>query len=136
LPRPPPNCTVGPDYARPNLDVPAAWRIDYPKAAEVANAKWWKQFGDPVLNGLIEAALRENRDVRIAAARVDQFAGALVSTRPRSLPRLGYSADVSRAQVSASRRRPSLLAPTTRSRCTRHRWAPPGSSTFSVACVA
>ena len=93
-------CTVGPDYARPAVDAPAAWRIDYPKAAEVANTKWWEQFGDPVLNGLIETALRENRDIRIAAARVDQFVGALVSTRSQSLPQLGYGADASRAQAS------------------------------------
>jgi len=93
-------CTVGPDYARPDVDAPSAWRIDYPKAAEVANTRWWEQFGDPVLNGLIETALRENRDVRIAAARVDQFAGALVSTRSQSLPQLGYGADASRAQAS------------------------------------
>ncbi len=93
-------CTVGPDYARPVVDAPAAWRIDYPKAAEVANTKWWEQFGDPVLNGLIETALRENRDIRIAAARVDQFVGALVSTRSQSLPQLGYGADASRAQAS------------------------------------
>ena len=93
-------CTVGPDYARPVVDTPAAWRIDYPKAAEVANTKWWEQFGDPVLNALIETALRENRDIRIAAARVDQFAGALVSTRSQSLPQLGYGADASRAQAS------------------------------------
>jgi len=93
-------CTVGPDYARPDVDTPSAWRIDYPKAAEVANTKWWEQFGDPVLNGLVETALRENRDIRIAAARVDQFAGALVSTRSQSLPQLGYGADASRAQAS------------------------------------
>jgi multidrug efflux system outer membrane protein len=93
-------CTVGPDYVRPVVDAPAAWRIDYPKAAEVANTKWWEQFGDPVLNGLIETALRENRDIRIAAARVDQFVGALVSTRSQSLPQLGYGADASRAQAS------------------------------------
>src|SRR5512137_40780 len=93
-------CTVGPDYVRPVVDVPAAWRIDYPKAADVANTKWWEQFGDPVLNGLVETALRENRDIRIAAARVDQFAGALVSTRSQSLPQLGYGADASRAQAS------------------------------------
>jgi len=93
-------CTVGPDYLRPSVDAPTAWRIDYPKAAEVANTKWWEQFGDPVLNGLIETALRENRDVRIAAARVDQFAGALVATRSQALPQLGYGADASRAQAS------------------------------------
>jgi multidrug efflux system outer membrane protein len=91
-------CTVGPDYARPEVDVPAAWRIDYPKAAEVANTKWWEQFGDPVLNGLIETALRENRDIRIAAARVDQFIGALISTRSQALPQVGYNADASRVQ--------------------------------------
>jgi outer membrane protein, multidrug efflux system len=93
-------CTVGPDYVRPGVDTPAAWRIDYPKAADVANTKWWEQFRDPVLDGLIESALRENRDVRIAAARVDQFAGALVATRSQLYPQVGYGADVARARAS------------------------------------
>ena len=93
-------CTVGPDYARPVVDTPTAWRIDYPKAAEVANTKWWEQFGDPVLNDLIETALRENRDVRIAAARIDQFAGALTSTRSQLFPQIGYGAEASRNRAS------------------------------------
>ena len=93
-------CTVGPDYTRPVVDTPATWRIDYPKAAEVANTKWWEQFGDPALNELIETALRENRDVRIAAARVDQFIGALASTRAQLYPQIGYSADTSRFRSS------------------------------------
>jgi multidrug efflux system outer membrane protein len=93
-------CTLGPDYARPAVDAPVARRIDYPKAALVANTKWWEQFGDPVLNDLIETALRENRDVRIAAARVDQFVGALVATRSQLYPQIGYGADVSRARAS------------------------------------
>ena len=50
-------CTVGPDYVRPSVDVPAEWRIDYPKAADVANSKWWEQFGDPVLDELIETCV-------------------------------------------------------------------------------
>ena len=93
-------CTVGPNYVRPVVDTPAAWRIDYPKAAEVANTKWWEQFGDPVLNELIDSALRENRDVRIAAARVEQFAGALVATRSQLYPQIGYNADASRFRSS------------------------------------
>jgi multidrug efflux system outer membrane protein len=93
-------CTIGPDYVRPAVDTPAAWRIDYPKAAEVANTKWWEQFGDPVLNDLIETALRENRDVRIAAARIDQFAGALQSTRSQLFPQIGYGGDASRTRAS------------------------------------
>jgi multidrug efflux system outer membrane protein len=93
-------CTVGPNYVRPSVDSPEAWRIDYPKAAEVANTKWWEQFGDPVLNELVESALRENLDVRIAAARVDQFIGALTATRSQLFPQIGYGADASRARAS------------------------------------
>ncbi len=93
-------CTVGPDYVRPEVETPPAWRIDFPKAAEVANTKWWEQFGDPVLNDLIETSLRENHDVRIAAARVEQFIGALASTRSQFFPQLVYGADASINQAS------------------------------------
>jgi multidrug efflux system outer membrane protein len=99
-------CTVGPDYLRPTVESPTAWRIDYPKAAEVANTKWWEQFGDPVLNELVESALRENLDVRIAAARIDQFMGALTSTRSQLFPQLGYGADASRVRASREARPP------------------------------
>ena len=94
-------CTVGPNYVRPTVETPPAWRIDYPKAADVANLKWWEQFGDPVLNELVEAALRDNRDLRIAAARVDQFIGALTATGSQLYPQIGYGADAQRARASA-----------------------------------
>ncbi len=93
-------CMPGPDYVRPEVNTPAAWQIDYAKAAEVANTKWWEQFGDPVLNELVDAALRENLDVRIAAARVDQFVGALAATRSQLYPQIGYGVDASRVQAS------------------------------------
>ena len=93
-------CMPGPDYVRPDVKAPAAWRIDYTQATEVANTKWWEQFGDPVLNELVDAALRENLDVRIAAARVDQFVGALTATRSQLYPQVGYGADASRIQAS------------------------------------
>ena len=48
----------GPDYVKPRVDAPPAWRIEYPQAADVANTRWWEQFGDPVLTALIESALR------------------------------------------------------------------------------
>ena len=99
-------CTVGPDYVRPVVETPQTWRIDYPKAAEVANTKWWEQFGDPVLNELIETALRENRDVRIAAARVEQFLGALTSTRSQMFPQVGYGAGADRTRASREGRPP------------------------------
>jgi outer membrane protein, multidrug efflux system len=92
--------TVGPDYERPGVDVPATWRIDLPKAQGVANTRWWEAFGDPVLDRLIDDSLRGNLDVRVAAARIDQFIGALTSTRAQSLPQIGYSTAVSRNRAS------------------------------------
>ncbi len=93
-------CTIGPDYERPATEVPAQWRIDYPKAADVANTRWWRDFGDPVLDQLIDEALRANQDVRAAAARVDQFIGALATTRSQFYPQIGYSLDASRNRAS------------------------------------
>jgi multidrug efflux system outer membrane protein len=93
-------CTVGPDYSRPDVTSPDKWRIDYPQAADVANTRWWEQFNDPALNQLIDTALRENRDLLIAAARVDQFVGQLSVVRSQFYPQIGYSADASRNRAS------------------------------------
>ena len=93
-------CTVGPDYSRPDVTSPDKWRIDYPQAADVANTRWWEQFNDPALNQLIDTALRENRDLLIAAARVDQFVGQLTVVRSQFYPQIGYSADASRNRAS------------------------------------
>jgi multidrug efflux system outer membrane protein len=49
----------------------------------------------------VETALRDNRDLRIAAARVDQFIGALTATGSQLYPQIGYGADASRARASA-----------------------------------
>src|SRR6185369_17652694 len=93
-------CTVGPDYVKPQVDSPPAWRIDYTQAADVANTRWWEQFNDPVLTGLIESALRENRDLVIAAARVDAFLGLLVTTRSQFYPQANYNLNASRTRAS------------------------------------
>jgi outer membrane protein, multidrug efflux system len=98
-------CAVGPDYKRPDVESPQDWRIDYPKAAEVADTRWWEQFGDPALNQLIETALKGNLDIQAAAARVDRFLGALSTTRSQFFPQFGYAA-------AASRNRASTVGPT------------------------
>jgi len=94
-------CTVGPNYVKPAVDSPVAWRIDYTQAADVANARWWEQFDDPVLTALIETSLKENRDLLIAAARVDAFLGQLNTTRAQLYPQANYSLDASRNRISA-----------------------------------
>jgi multidrug efflux system outer membrane protein len=94
-------CTVGPDFVRPTVATPDTWRIDYPQATDIANTRWWERIGDTALNQLIEEALRENRDLVIAAARVDQFIGALSTTRSQFYPQIGYSGEASRNRSSS-----------------------------------
>jgi multidrug efflux system outer membrane protein len=93
-------CTVGKDYVRPQVDSPEAWRVDYPAATETANMRWWELFGDPVLNALIDTALRENKDVRIAAARVEEFAARVDIFRAGFYPQLGYGGEGTRNRAS------------------------------------
>ena len=94
-------CAAGPDHVKPSIDAPPAWRIDYAQAADVANTRWWLQFGDPVLTSLIESARKENRDLVVAAARVDAFLGTPVSTRSQFYPQASYSLDAARNRMSA-----------------------------------
>ena len=62
-------CAVGPDYEKPEINTPDAYRFSDEEASDVVNTEWWTQFDDPVLNELIDEALRSNLDVRTAAAR-------------------------------------------------------------------
>lgn len=93
-------CTVGPDYFRPAVETPVTWRVTYPQAAELSNLNWWEQFDDSVLNDLIEKALLENRDIRIAAARVEQYLGQLSTTRSQFFPQVGYGLNASHNKLS------------------------------------
>jgi len=95
-----PACSVGPDYVRPDVQAPQSWRIDYPAAADAANVRWWEQFGDPVLDRLIDTALRENKDVRIAAARIEEFAARVDLARAGFYPQIGYNAQADRTRGS------------------------------------
>ncbi len=89
-------CTVGPDWQQPKGDAPPGWRIEYAQAAELANARWWQAFGDPVLDQLVQEGLQQNRDLVQAAARVEQFLGALRTTRSQFYPQVGYVGEASR----------------------------------------
>ena len=60
-------CVVGPDYKKPDVDVPQAFQYEPKDAADTANTEWWKQFGDPVLDSLIAEALRARARPRPAS---------------------------------------------------------------------
>jgi outer membrane protein, multidrug efflux system len=93
-------CAVGPDYQRPSLDTPKAWRLEDQEAKNVANTLWWEQFQDPVLNGLIEEALKGNLDVKVAAARVEEYIGRYGFTRSALFPQIGVGASVGGERLS------------------------------------
>jgi multidrug efflux system outer membrane protein len=67
-------CTVGPNYQRPPVTVPDAIYGATEPATErsLADMAWFNLFSDPVLRSLIEEALRNGADMRIAAARVEE----------------------------------------------------------------
>lgn len=94
-------CMVGPDYVRPAVDTPAVWRVSHQDAQDLANTAWWEQFGDPVLDDLVSSALRENRDLLIATARIEEFAGRYGFSRAELFPQVG-------AGYQASRQRETL----------------------------
>jgi len=93
-------CMVGPGYERPDVDIPAEWRVDVPQAAEVVNTGWWRQFDDKVLDTLVDTALRNNRDIRIAAARIEEFAALADVARSGLFPQIGYDGGAGRSKLS------------------------------------
>jgi multidrug efflux system outer membrane protein len=105
-------CTLGPDYARPDIDVPANYRFaDAAKATEAAAhpdptlaevTPWWQGFHDPQLDALVTEGLAANRNLRVAIARVDEFAARLQSTEGGRYPKVGYGVTAGRARASVS----------------------------------
>ncbi|HEY3515601.1 MAG TPA: TolC family protein, partial [Gammaproteobacteria bacterium] len=90
-------CAVGPDYRTP--ETPATPFIAA-QGAGVAEqpfeAAWWEQFQDPVLDGLIERALTDDLDLKIAVARVEESRAFLGAARRDRWP--GVVAEVSRTE--------------------------------------
>lgn len=112
-------CSVGPNYKRPAVNVPAMYRGGIaPEAspaestapspnparssgtagASLGDEKWWEVFQDQELQGLIRTALKNNYDVRIAATRVLEAQARLGITRADQLPTLSVGGNVTGLQ--------------------------------------
>jgi outer membrane protein, multidrug efflux system len=88
-------CTVGPNYHRPVVPLPSVYRgqpASTASAASVGNEKWWTIYHDPVLQKLIQAALKQNYDIRIAATRILEEQSQLHLTRSNQFPTVEASA--------------------------------------------
>jgi len=85
-------CTVGPNYKRPVLVVPGAYygQTTPAEAASIADTPWFDLFRDPALRSLIDEALRNGFDARIAAARVEQARAQYGIAGSQRFPNVGY----------------------------------------------
>ena len=113
---------IGPDYQRPAAAVPTQWQPAPPVAspvaavpvpavpeqppagsAELANTAWWAAFGDAQLDALIRLALDENKDLKIAAYRVEQYNAQLQVSQAAGQPQAAVNAQRTRDSVSQNR---------------------------------
>ena len=105
-------CAVGPNYRRPNVDVPVVYRgapqqnasqpassgaqspqqVSQLPAKSIGDQKWWEVFQDPQLQQLIRTALEKNYDVRIAATRILEAQAQFKITRADQLPTISAGA--------------------------------------------
>jgi multidrug efflux system outer membrane protein len=93
-------CMVGPNYHPPALDIPDSFQYEVAEAQDTLNLDWWKQFDDPVLEELINEALANNNDVKIAAANIENALGILIQVRAPLFPQIGYEGIFSRTRSS------------------------------------
>lgn len=100
-------CAAGPDYVRPTLDVPAAykeagsWKTAEPQAAD-SRQPWWEAYRDPVLNGLMQDAERANQNIRLAEAQYRQAQALADAARSGLYPNVGANVGAQRALTNST----------------------------------
>ncbi|QRX81551.1 efflux transporter outer membrane subunit [Glaciimonas sp. PAMC28666] len=97
-------CAVGPDYVRPQIDTPVAfkedtgWKTATPQQID-ANQQWWEIYGDSTLNALIVEANRANQNIRQAEAQYRLARATADVARSGFWPTAGVGVGVGRAQT-------------------------------------
>jgi multidrug efflux system outer membrane protein len=91
------SCAVGPDFERPQYTGNNHYRFesDTAGADTLVNLRWWQLFNDPILDSLIRYALEQNRDVMVAAARIEAAKANLKMTKAEQWPAFGLQTNVS-----------------------------------------
>src|SRR5271169_1669931 len=99
-------CAAGPNYHRPAVQTPAAYRdlSENPqvqaKAASLADLPWWQVFQDPQLQELIRTALKQNYDLQLATERINASRAQLAVTRSNLFPQVGANGNFSGGKES------------------------------------
>jgi len=99
-------CATGPDYRRPHVEVPPAYRGAAEAGApgeSIGDASPEQVFPDPTLQSLLHEALTRNRDVLVAATRIEEAEAQLGITRADQLPTLAVGASAERSRAPGPR---------------------------------
>ena len=90
------------ELRKPDIYIPEAFTVQDPKEAGNAEAigRWWRLFGDPTLESLVEAAIRENKDIKIAASRIREARASLGISQSTLYPFLDGGLTTERLSVS------------------------------------
>lgn len=100
-------CTVGPDYVRPIVDTPAAfkeageWKPASPQDPATSDT-WWRIFQDPVLDGLQAQLNISNQNLKSAEAQYRQAVALADAARASWFPTLNLNAGATRSATSAA----------------------------------
>jgi outer membrane protein, multidrug efflux system len=92
-------CSLGPDYLRPEMDMPQQWGGTVVVASQV-DPYWWRGYGDPVLSDLVEEALAANADIALAAARVAEARALAGYARADRMPTVSAEGGAQRSRSS------------------------------------
>ena len=110
----PGGCTVGPNYKKPVASIPPTYRGLTPEqianadSTSVGDQKWWEVFQDQQLRSLIQTAIQQNYDVRIAATRVLAAQAQLGITRADQYPNVAAGASLVDQRTSRSPAAPAF----------------------------
>ena len=94
-------CKAGPNYHRPDIQTPAAYRDlnENPQAqaqaASFADLPWWEVFQDAQLHELIRTALKQNYDLQTATERINAARAQLTVTRSSLFPQVSGNGNFS-----------------------------------------
>ncbi|MEO5693616.1 MAG: efflux transporter outer membrane subunit [Usitatibacter sp.] len=102
-------CAVGPDYARPALQVPPQYPAQAVSDSQSGPpASWWTLYGDLILDTLVADALARNSDIELAVARVAEAEAFAREAGTSIFPSIDGSVGATRSRVSASTATPAI----------------------------
>ena len=101
-------CATAPEYRKPALDMPVAWKVEAPfregtPSDGAPKGPWWLGFGDPQLDALEQQALKGSPTLALAGARLAQARAVLAAATAAGLPQVGAGVREARQRISANR---------------------------------